>query len=309
MLVLLAGCGGGPPNAAEPTPSPHDGEISSASPDHLIYLHGAIIEDQGPRPTHPRFGIYEYQQILDAFAAAGFEVSSDLRPAQTQPREYAARTAAQVRALIDDGVPPTDITVVGFSKGGVIAVLTALELDNPEINYVFIACCVPFLEGAVASSGGQIQGRMLSIRELSDNLGSCNTVFELASPASETEEIELQLGGGHGAFYRPHPEWIDPIVRWALSGSRRTAGVAPESLFTYEADAAPSTGGGLSRGVAWGDFDTDGDADLVVANAVGQAQMLYRNNASGMGWIVLRLSGTESWRSPKDRIRVSPKYS
>ena len=53
---------------------------------------------------------------------------------------------------------------------------------------------------------------------------------------------------------------------------------ASKALFTHEADAAPSTGGGLSRGVAWGDLDTDGDPDLVVANAIGQAQMLYRND-------------------------------
>jgi hypothetical protein len=226
MLLLLVGCGGGGPT----TPSPSDDERLSAGPPHLIYLHGAIIEDQGPRPTHPRFGIYEYQQILDTFTAAGFDVSSEQRPARTQPQEYASRTAARVRSLLDSGVSPNEITIVGFSKGGVIAVLTALELDNPEINYVFIACCIPFLEGVVESSDGPIQGRMLSIRELSDELGSCNALFELASPISETVEIELSLGGGHGAFYRPQPEWVDPVVRWALDGSRQVPGVAPGSF-------------------------------------------------------------------------------
>ena len=217
VLLVLVGCGGGGPSA----PPPSDGETSADGPLHLIYLHGAIIEEQGPRPTHPNYGIYEYQQILDGFSDAGFEVASDQRPPQTQPQKYASRTAAQVRALLDRGVAPTDITVVGFSKGGVIAALTALELDNPEINYVLIACCVPFLEGAVASSGGRIQGRLLSIREASDTVGSCDALFGLASEASETAEIELDLGGGHGAFYRSRPEWVDPIIGWALRGSRR----------------------------------------------------------------------------------------
>jgi hypothetical protein len=52
----------------------------------------------------------------------------------------------------------------------------------------------------------------------------------------------------------------------------------PEALFTHESEAEPSAGGGLSRGAAWGDFDDDGDPDLIVANAIGQEQMIYRND-------------------------------
>jgi len=60
-----------------------------------------------------------------------------------------------------------------------------------------------------------------------------------------------------------------------------TPAPSPETIFTFLADAAPSTGGGLSRGAAWGDLDNDGDPDLAVANAIGQAQMLYRNDGPG----------------------------
>jgi Tol biopolymer transport system component len=52
----------------------------------------------------------------------------------------------------------------------------------------------------------------------------------------------------------------------------------PAVLFTREVTIEPATDGGLSRGVAWGDFDNDGDPDLVVANAINQPQMLYRND-------------------------------
>jgi len=38
---------------------------------YLIFLHGRIVEDEGARPTHPDFGVYEYAAILDALAARG----------------------------------------------------------------------------------------------------------------------------------------------------------------------------------------------------------------------------------------------
>jgi len=41
------------------------------------------------------------------------------------------------------------------------------------------------------------------------------------------------------------------------------------------------TDGNLSRGVAWGDFNSDGYADLAVANTINQPEFLYRNNGDG----------------------------
>lgn len=214
--LFATGCGGAlgidAPELSSISPTP----IPSVTADrHLIYLHGKIIEDQGRRPIHPRFGIYEYQEILDAFTAAGFQVHSDQRPAGSQPPVSADLTASQVRDLLHSGVPAQDITVVGFSKGGAIAVLTALELAEPELNFVFIACCGPWIDDVLDSPDQQIRGHLLSIFEASDTTGSCSALFGYASPDSVTAEIELHIGGGHGAFYRPHPEWLEPVVRWA----------------------------------------------------------------------------------------------
>ena len=215
MLVMTAlGCGAGSGDGGASS-GPSSPDATPAPVKHLVYLHGRIIEDQGVRPTHPRYGTYEYREILDAFTAAGFEVDSDVRPAGTIPLEYAELTAHRVRELIDAGVPPSDITVVGFSKGGVIAVLTALALDRPDVNYVFIACCGPWIDRALADPAREIRGRMLSLYEASDSVGSCSSLFDRASADSTTAELELHLGGAHGAFYRPHSEWIDPVIRWA----------------------------------------------------------------------------------------------
>lgn len=57
-----------------------------------------------------------------------------------------------------------------------------------------------------------------------------------------------------------------------------SAALADEALFESRAGSAVTVDGGLSRGVAWGDMDGDGDPDLVVANTIGQNDFLYRND-------------------------------
>jgi hypothetical protein len=122
----------------------------------------------------------------------------------------------QVRTLIRGGVPPKHITVVGFSKGGGIAIVASSVLADDRLNFVFMGACGPWLD-----SRPEIvpHGRLLALREASDTLvGSCEELFARTTSEAVTREITLELGGGHGAFYRPHPEWVDPIVEWATPG-------------------------------------------------------------------------------------------
>jgi hypothetical protein len=52
-----------------------------------------------------------------------------------------------------------------------------------------------------------------------------------------------------------------------------------------------------SRGCAFGDFDNDGDVDVVVVN-LNEAPSLLRNDVSGGGhWLKVKLVGTKSNRS------------
>jgi len=180
---------------------------------YLIYLHGAIIERAGVRPTHPQFGVYEYQQILEVFAERGFVVISEARPSGTDGTAYAATVVDQGRALLAAGVPPEHVTVVGFSKGGGIAITASSLLAEDKINFVFMGACGRWLD-----SRPEIvpHGRLLALREASDELvGTCEAIFDRSVGPGEQKEIVLELGGGHGAFYRPQPEWVDPVVEWA----------------------------------------------------------------------------------------------
>ena len=180
---------------------------------YLFYLHGAIIERAGVRPTHPEFGVYEYREILEVFAGRGFVVISEARPAGTNGAVYAEKVADQVGALMKGGVSPEHITVVGFSKGGGIAITASSILSEERLNFVFMGACGPWLD-----SRPEIvpHGRLLALREKSDDLvGSCEELFARTTSEGERKEIILELGGGHGAFYRPQSEWLGPVVEWA----------------------------------------------------------------------------------------------
>jgi len=56
------------------------------------------------------------------------------------------------------------------------------------------------------------------------------------------------------------------------------AASAAPPLFVAIPDHATAVDGGLSRGVAFGDADGDGDADLLVANTINYPEFLYRND-------------------------------
>jgi hypothetical protein len=174
---------------------------------YVIYLHGRIIEDQGPRPTHKQWGVYEYRKILETLASAG-TVISEQRRSGTDMDQFAEHVAGQVRTLITAGVPPEHITVVGFSKGGGIAVRASARLKNDRVSFVFLAACS-------GNDDLHVHGRILSIYESSDDVGrSCAQLFAGSKSPGERKEIRIETGGGHGAFYRPRPEWTAPVLAW-----------------------------------------------------------------------------------------------
>jgi pimeloyl-ACP methyl ester carboxylesterase len=182
---------------------------------YLFYLHGRIIEDKGPRPTDSRWGVYEYQQILEEIASDGVIVISEQRPPNTDMDRFAAHVVDQVDQLLRAGVPPEHVTVVGFSKGGSIAIRTSARLQNPRVNFVLLAACG---DGDFSRSNLTLWGRTLSIYEASDEIGrSCAALFSKSGATGERREMQVAIGGGHGAFYRPHSEWLMPLRRWAAS--------------------------------------------------------------------------------------------
>ena len=180
---------------------------------YLFYLHGRIIEEQGIRPTSERYGVYEYEKILDKLKSRGLVVISEPRPRGTDIDQYAAKVIGQIQKLLKAGVAPQHITVVGASKGSVIAMVVSLRLKNSDVNFVLMGNCN---DGTLEQRQVDLWGNVLSIFDTSDEIGgTCQKFFERAKGLNRRKEVELRTGLGHGFLYRDMNEWIDPAVEWA----------------------------------------------------------------------------------------------
>ena len=179
---------------------------------YLIYLPGRIVQAGNTRPGSPKFGVYEYEQILDTFKQRGFKVISEARDQDTDVERYAAILADEIRALLIAGVPAKHITVVGASQGSWIAMLTSTYLQNRNVNFVLIAACSAdpaFLKMV------NLYGNVLSIYEKTDLAQSCADYRRDATGVRDWKEVEINTGLKHGFLFRPLKEWTDPAIAWA----------------------------------------------------------------------------------------------
>lgn len=178
---------------------------------YVFYLHGQIVQDVGPRPTHPQYGLYDYPLILETLASHGLTVISERRSKGTDRAKYAKSIVKQVGALLDNGVAPEKITVLGFSAGGIITILASSMMPDAEINFVIMASCS---EWTVDAPDLRLNGRVLSVYELSDFAYSCKELASRPPGPSDYQDIAIDTGKEHGAFYLPDDAWVLPVVDW-----------------------------------------------------------------------------------------------
>lgn len=184
---------------------------------YLIYLHARIIEEQGLPAVSPEHGEYQYERILQRFRDEGFMVISELRPAKADSRLYADRTVARIRELLDAGVAPNRITIVGASKGAYIAALVSDALDHAELRYVLLAMCDAETVAYLRAQGVTLNGDVLAIRDFADTelAGPCAPLFADADPEREHREIVVDVGSAHGILFRPLDAWVLPTLQFA----------------------------------------------------------------------------------------------
>jgi metallo-beta-lactamase class B len=177
---------------------------------YALYVHGRILEEQGVGAVSADFGLYQYEAILQALAARGYTVIAEVRKGDPGP-DYPTKLAARVRKLLQAGVPPSQVTVVGASKGGYLAMATAAELQEDAVSYVVLAGCGQSTE-AFAS---RLRGRILSVYDASDRFRpSCEATFAGAPKLRDKREVVVRKNLDHGLLYRPLADWLVPLVEW-----------------------------------------------------------------------------------------------
>ncbi len=179
---------------------------------YLFYLHGLLVEEAGIRPKSQEHGYYEYELILEALAKEGFTVISEVREKGTQIKPYAENIASQVKKLLTNMVPPGNITIVGASRGGIISAYVSTMLQEKRLNYVFLA---GLFEKYLDDENLKLYGNVLSIHDRYDKFSITPALyFQRSEGLGKFKEIVLSLNIGHGLVYKPHREWIDPLLEW-----------------------------------------------------------------------------------------------
>jgi hypothetical protein len=184
---------------------------------YVIYSHGLIVEGDDPKPISPKYGQYDFPGIKQTlFGGGGFNLIAYQRP-KSSDDSYAETLQSWVRRLLDAGVHPSRITLVGFSRGAQLTALASNGLASAGINTALMAICE---DGEVSHAPGLILGgNLLSIYETSDELGSCGKLAA-RSHLKSFREVAISTGKKHGAFFQPRPQWIQPLKAWVAKTNR-----------------------------------------------------------------------------------------
>lgn len=179
---------------------------------YIYYLHGRIIEIQGKHAVSDIYGKYEFDSIVSALRDSKHIVFAEVRSENVDYLEYAKKVSKEIDSIVKLGVKPKDITVIGASKGAIIASNISNINLNP-INYVFLAGNNEYQE---KNNQWKFHGQVLCIYDLSDSIagGNYNYWKNNENYTIKFEQIELKTNLGHGFLYKPLNAWLEPTKKW-----------------------------------------------------------------------------------------------
>ena len=179
---------------------------------HIFYLHGKIIETQGVNANSEKFGPYKYLEIIQALEKTGAKVHQDIRTESTNFDAYTLKLSKQISKLVESGIPPNLISVIGASKGALLAMQVSSQTIYP-INYVLLGANNKQIEEQYT---WMLHGNVLGIYESTDKIAGKNYDHWInrSKQTSHFEQLEIKTGLGHGFLYTPRPEWLEPCLEW-----------------------------------------------------------------------------------------------
>ena len=178
---------------------------------YVFYSHGLIVEGDNLMPVDERWGVYDFIAVRKALADPHYNLISYHRPVNTVADEFAEKLAVDVRKLLQAGVKPENITLLGFSRGGEITLLASDKLRLDKINTILLAVCGGFVK---EHQEYQAYGKLYSIYETSDFAGSCQFLTDRNNKTHSFQETAISTGKEHGAFYQPLPQWLKQVKTW-----------------------------------------------------------------------------------------------
>jgi len=150
--------------------------------------------------------------IISSLKVENAIVHFEIRTSNVDAKMYAIKISKQIDSLIKLDVNPIDITVIGASKGAIIA-STISSLNSNAINYVFLAGNNDYQE---INNDWKFHGQVLCIYDSSDDIAGKNYDYWKSKENYTTkfEQIELKTNLGHGFLYKPLNVWIEPTKNW-----------------------------------------------------------------------------------------------
>lgn len=179
---------------------------------HIYYLHGRIIEMQGKDAYSEEFGKYEIDSIVSAIKVENAIVHCEIRNYDVDVRAYATKVSKEIDSLVNSGVKQSDITVIGASKGAIIA-CNISDMNIHDINYIFLGGNNEYQE---KNNDWKFHGKVLCIYDLSDNIAGKDYNYwkQKENFTSKFEQIEIKTNLGHGFLYKPIGDWVIPTKEW-----------------------------------------------------------------------------------------------
>ncbi|VXB55942.1 MULTISPECIES: alpha/beta hydrolase [Chryseobacterium] len=183
---------------------------------YIFFIHNKFLEENPDETLEKKYNVKaEYNEILKSFNKDGFVVLSEKRKPNTNGIEYAKKIVLQIDSLIQKGIKPNHITVIGTSKGGYIAQFVSTFAKNPNLNFVFIGSYQDTDIHEIPAIN--FCGNILTIYEKSDVFGVTAVKRKETSKLkiNHFKEIELNTGLKHGFLYIASDEWLKPCKMWA----------------------------------------------------------------------------------------------